>query len=71
MVSLDRMEVGKGGEKCALEEVKDLYGFETSAIVTMEEVVEELYNKECNGKIVIDDTIKQAIDAYYQQYGAK
>ena len=50
---------------------KDLYGFETSAIVTMEEVVEELYNKECNGKIVIDDTIKQAIDAYYQQYGAK
>ena len=71
MVSLDRMEVGKVGEKCALEEVKDLYGFETSAIVTMEEVVEELYNKECNGKIVIDDTIKQAIDAYYQQYGAK
>ena len=63
--------MGKGGEKCALEEVKDLYGFETSAIVTMEEVVEELYNKECNGKIVIDDTIKQAIDAYYQQYGAK
>ena len=71
MVSLDRMEVGKGGEKCALEEVKDLYGFETSAIVTMEEVVEELYNKECNGQIVIDDTLKQAIDAYYQQYGAK
>ena len=71
MVSLDRMEVGKGGEKCALEEVKDMYGFETSANVTMEEVVEELYNKECNGKIVIDDTIKQAIDAYYQQYGAK
>ena len=71
MVSLDRMEVGKGGEKCALEEVKDLYGFETSAIVTMEEVVEELYNKECNGQVVIDDTLKQAIDAYYQQYGAK
>ena len=26
MVSLDRMEVGKGGVKCALDEVKDLYG---------------------------------------------
>lgn len=38
MVSLDRMEVGKGGVKCALEEVHDLYGFETNAIVTMEEV---------------------------------
>ena len=71
MVSLDRMEVGKGGEKCALEEVKDLYGFETNAIVTMEEVVEHLYNKEYKGKVIIDDKLKSAIDAYYEQYGAK
>ena len=71
MVSLDRMEVGKGGKKCALEEVKDLYCFETNAIVTMAEVVEHLYNRECNGKVVIDDTLKAAIDAYYEQYGAK
>ena len=71
MVSLNRMEVGKGGEKCALDEVKDLYGFDTAAIVTMEEVVECLYNKECNGKVVIDDTLKSAIDAYYEEYGVK
>ena len=71
MVSLNRMEVGKGGEKCALDEVKDLYGFETNAIVTMKDVVEHLYNKPCNGEIVIDDKIKAAIDAYYEQYGAK
>ena len=71
MVSLNRMEVGKGGEKCALDEIKDLYGFDTAAIVTMEEVVECLYNKECDGKVVIDDTLKEAIDAYYEQYGAK
>ncbi len=71
MVSLDRMEVGKGGEKCALAEVKDLYGFETNAIVTMAEVVEKLYNKECGGKILIDDTLKASIDAYYEQYGVK
>ena len=71
MVSLNRMEVGKGGEKCALDEIKDLYGFDTAAIVTMEEVVECLYNKECDGKVVIDDTLKEAIDAYYEQYGSK
>ena len=71
MVSLDRMEVGKGGEKCALEEIKNLYGFETNAIVTMEEVVEHLYNKEYKGKVIIDDKLKSAIDAYYEQYGAK
>ena len=68
---MDRMEIGKGGQKCALEEVKELYGFETNAIVTMAEVVEHLYNRECNGKVVIDDKLKAAIDAYYEQYGAK
>ena len=71
MVSLDRMEVGKGGQKKALDEVRDLYGFETAAIVTMEEVVECLWNKAFDGKVVIDDTLKAAIDAYYEQYGAK
>ena len=71
MVSLDRMEVGKGGEKCALDEVKDLYGFQTVAIVNMSEVVEYLYNREYKGKVIIDDTLKAAIDEYYAQYGAK
>lgn len=71
MVSLNRMEVGKGGEKCALDEVKELYGFDTAAIVTMEEVVEHLYNRPYKGKVIIDDTLKSAIDAYYEMYGAK
>ena len=71
MVSLNRMEVGKGGKKSALEEVKELYGFDTNAIVTMAEVVEHLYNKPCGGKIVIDDTLKAAIDSYYEIYGVK
>lgn len=70
MVSLNRMERGKG-EKSALEEVQELYGFKANAIVTMADVVEHLYNKECQGQVVIDDKIKAAIDAYYEQYGAK
>ena len=65
------MEVGKGGEKSALDEIQELYGFGAGAIVTMREVVEHLYNKPYNGKIVIDDTLKTAIDAYYEKYGAK
>ena len=71
MVSLNRMEVGKGGEKSALDEIQEEYGFKANAIVSMVDVVEYLYNKECNGKVVIDDTIKTAIDEYYKQYGAK
>ncbi len=70
MVSLNRMERGKG-EKSALEEIQELYGFPANAIVSMADVVEHLYNRECQGQIVINDAIKAAIDAYYQQYGAK
>lgn len=70
MVSLNRMERGKG-TKSALEEIQELYGFQANAIVSMADVVEHLYNRECLGRIVIDDTIKAAIDAYYEQYGAK
>ena len=70
MVSLNRMERGKS-EKSALSEIQELYGFETGAIVTMEEVVDYLYNKEIDGKVVIDDTIKCAIDQYYREYGAQ
>ena len=70
MVSLNRMERGKG-EKSALEEIQELYGFKANAIMTMADVVEYLYNRECQGRVVIDDAIKAAIDAYYEQYGAK
>lgn len=70
IVSLDRCERGKG-TKSALAEIKDLYGFPTAAIVSMKDVVEHLYNRECEGSIVINDQIKVAIDAYYQQYGAQ
>lgn len=68
MVSLNRMERGKG-EKSALEEIKEKYGFDANAIVSMSDVIEHLYNKEYNGKIIIDDKIKGAIDEYYAQYG--
>ncbi|MCH5272747.1 MAG: orotate phosphoribosyltransferase [Lachnospiraceae bacterium] len=70
IVSLNRMERGKG-DKCALDEVAEVYGFPTAAIVSMAEVTEHLYNKPCRGEVVIDDAIKEKIDAYYEQYGAK
>ena len=70
VVSVDRMERGQG-EKSALTEISEKYGMKTTAIVTMEEVVEHLYNKPYKGKVIIDDKLKAAIDAYYDQYGVK
>ena len=71
MVSLNRMEKGIDTDKSALDDIKDKYGIEARAIVSMADVVEKLYNKPYNGEVIIDDTLKASIDAYYEQYGAK
>ena len=68
VVSVDRMERGTG-TKSALAEIEETYGLKTAAIVTMAEVIEYLYGREYKGKVLIDDTVKAAIDAYYEKYG--
>ena len=70
MVSLNRMEKGLGGKVSALEEIKEKYGFDAHAIVTMQDVIDHLYNRPYKGEIYIDDTLKKAIDEYYAVYGA-
>ena len=61
MVSLNRMEKGLETDKCALDEIQEKYGFPANAIVSMADVVECLYNRPCEGRLIIDD----------KQYGAK
>ena len=64
IVSLNRNEKGKGN-KTALKEIAELYGFPTAAIVSMPEVVEYLESKDA-----LDAELKERIDAYYAEYGA-
>lgn len=70
MVSLNRMEKGLGGRVSALAEIKEKYGFDAHAIVTMEDVITHLYNRPYKGHTYIDDTLKAAMDKYYETYGA-
>ncbi len=64
IVSLDRHERGRG-DKTALKEVSELYGFKTAAIVSMPEVIEYLNSVGRLGK-----ELNLAIEDYYKQYGA-
>ena len=68
--ALNRMEKGLGGKVSALEEIKEKYGFDAHAIVTMQDVIDHLYNRPYKGEVYIDDTLKKAIDEYYAVYGA-
>lgn len=61
IVSLNRMEKGRDSDKSALIEVQEKYGMKAAAIVTMADVTEHLYNRECCGKVVIGDKMKAAI----------
>lgn len=69
IVSLNRQERALDTTKSALNTITEKYGFPAKAIVSMEEVVDALYT---NGdKTIITDEIKQAIDKYYEEFGAK
>ncbi|MCR5674846.1 MAG: orotate phosphoribosyltransferase [Lachnospiraceae bacterium] len=70
IVSLNREERGLHSTLAALDEIRENWGFPAQAIVTMHEVVETLHNREIEGRVVIDDAMKAAIDAYYGEYGA-
>ncbi len=71
IVSLNRMEVGKGGTYTAQHEIQERYGFPVASIVSMAEVVDHLHDREVAGRVVIDDELKARIDDYYARYGAK
>ncbi|WP_195972559.1 orotate phosphoribosyltransferase [Clostridium thermobutyricum] len=70
IISVDRMERGRG-EKSALSEIREKFGFKTCAIVTMEEVIDYLSEKEIDGKKVLDEEVLRRIDTYYKEYGTK
>ena len=70
VVSVDRMERGQG-TRSALAEIAEKYQMKTTAIVTMQEVKDYLYGREIGGRVLIDDAMKTAIEAYYEQYGAE
>ena len=59
------------GRRAPWRRSQEKYGFGANAIVTMGEVVEYLYNRPCQGKVVIDDSMKAAIQEYYKAYGAE
>lgn len=69
VVSVDRMEKGSGPQS-ALDEIRESFGMPTAAIVTLDEIISHLHNREISGTIVLDDDIKSRIDTYREAYGA-
>lgn len=69
VVAVDRQERGPSG-KGALAEVAETYGMATFAVVTVDEVVEQLASQPVDGRLLIDADLRERIRAYRAEYGA-
>lgn len=69
LVAVDRMERGIG-EQSALTELASTYGMPCHAIVSVEDIVTHLHRREIEGRVVLDDQLHAAMQAYRAQYGA-
>ena len=69
-VSVDRME--RGTRDCTtLDELREDYGIQVYPIVTIREVIDCLHNKPVDGKVYIDDQMRERMEDYLTTYGAR
>lgn len=67
IISVDRMERGQGS-KTAIQEIEEEFGIKTYPLVTVREIIDAMHNNEIDGKIVIDDLMKDKMEAYLAEY---
>lgn len=68
MIAVDRQERGQGSTS-AIQEVKSEFGIDVFSIISLDDILEVLYNKPVNGQVVIDDEKMAKIKAYRAEYG--
>ena len=64
VISVDRMEIGKGGEKSAVQEVEDEFGIKVQSVVTMDDIISAIEKGVVEGKEHLD-----AMKKYRETYG--
>jgi orotate phosphoribosyltransferase len=68
IISINRMEKNNDGEN-ALAKIEEELGAPVISIVSLDHVIEALYNKEVDGRVYIDDAMMETIKAYREEYG--
>jgi orotate phosphoribosyltransferase len=68
IVAVDRQERGRS-EKTTLRELREELGVDVRAIVSIGQLVPFLHNREIDGKVVLDDAGRVAIEAYLDEHG--
>jgi orotate phosphoribosyltransferase len=69
-IMADRLEIGYNG-KTAVQEIKEEFDITVHAIVNVREIIDFLYNLEVDGRVVLGDKEKDAMERYLEIYCAK
>lgn len=68
VISADRMEKGQG-EKSAVQEIRDEFGFPVYPIVNVRDIINVLSAEPVDGKLVIDSATRERMENYLSLYG--
>jgi len=66
-ILVDRMEIGYKG-KTAPQEIEEEFGITVHSIVNVRDIVDFLYNREVDGKILLGDEQKDKMERYLEIY---
>jgi len=69
IIQVDRME-RMTGHLSAVQQVQQDFGIQIHPIVTVRDIIEHLYGREIDGKVLIDDAMKRKMELYLEEYGA-
>jgi orotate phosphoribosyltransferase len=70
IVSVDRLERGSSQDG-ALRDLSASYGMKTFAMVTIDEIIDDLRGREVDGRMVLDADLEARLTAYRAQYGIR
>ncbi len=70
MISVDRRERGTD-DRAALDQLSEEFNMPCTAIVQVQQVLHHLHNREINGKVHIDDELRDRMLEYLAEYGPK
>lgn len=70
VVSVDRQEKGSD-ERTALAELSATYQMPCLSIVTVDEIVDYLHGRRIDGRVVLNDRLRQSMLDYRAQYGGQ
>ena len=69
-ILVDRMEIGYNG-KTASQEIKEEFGITIRPIVNIREIIDFLYNREIDEKVILEDEQRDKMERYLEMYCIK